>query len=359
MTDHDQQFREGLEPGLARVGVVMIGRNEGQRLCRCLASIPIVGRAVYVDSGSIDGSVDLARSRGFEVVELDTSAPFGAGRARNAGIDLLTGTADDSWGTRPGVVIEFVLVVDGDCELVPGFIEAALETMRREPRIAVVCGRRRERDREASRYHRLCDMEWDTPVGLTEACGGDALLRVSALERVGCYDPAVVAGEEPELCWRLRRAGWNVRRIDCAMTMHDAAMTRFSEWWKRAVRAGYAYADLYARHRYWGREVRSCVFYALLVPILAMATGRAYAALGFAWLVTYLVLYLRVRQHRMARGDIASDAGLYARYCVVAKFAQLVGLTRWSKDRLLGQRSEIIEYKGPAAQSGGAGAVSV
>jgi len=337
----------------------MIGRNEGERLRRCLASIPIVGRAVYVDSGSVDGSVDYARSRGFEVVELDMSAPLSAGRARNAGIDLFTGASDDSWGTRPGVVIAFVLVVDGDCELVPGFLEAALEIMHREPRVAVVCGRRRERDRDASSYNRLCDMEWDTPVGLIDACGGDALLRVSALERVGFYDPSIVAGEEPELCWRLRRAGWNVRRIDCEMTRHDAALTRFSEWWRRAVRAGYAYADLYARHRYWGREVRSILFYALLVPLLAIAPVRTHAALGLAWfIVVYGVLYLRVRRHRLARGDMVDDAALFARYCVVAKFAQLVGLTRWSKDRLLGQRSEIIEYKGPAAQSGGAGAVS-
>jgi hypothetical protein len=142
------------------------------------------------------------------------------------------------------------------------------------------------------------------------------------------------------------------------MTLHDAAMTRFSAWWKRAVRAGYAYADLYARHRYWGREVRSIVFYALLVPLLALATARIHPALSLTWLVAYVALYARVRRHRVAMGDGAADAALYARYCVAAKFAQLVGLTKWSKDRLLGQRSEIIEYKGPAAQSGGAGAVS-
>jgi GT2 family glycosyltransferase len=349
---------EGEQPGLAQVGVVMIGRNEGERLHRCLASIPIVGRAVYVDSGSVDGSADYARARGFEIVELDTSAPLSAGRARNAGIDLLTSSADESWGTRPRVVIEFVLVIDGDCELVPGFLEAALELMHREPQVAVVCGRRRERDREASSYNRLCDMEWDTPVGLTDACGGDALLRLSALERVGFYDPSIIAGEEPELCWRLRRSGWNVRRIDCEMSRHDAAMTRFSEWWKRATRAGYAYADLYARHRYWGREVRSIVFYALFVPILALASTRLHPALALAWLIAYALLYLRVRKHRLLRGDAAAEAALYARYCVIAKFAQLVGLAKWSKHRIFGHRSAIIEYKGPAAQSGGAGAVS-
>jgi GT2 family glycosyltransferase len=337
----------------------MIGRNEGERLRRCLASIPIVGRAVYVDSASSDGSGDYARSRGFEVVELDTSTPMSAGRARNAGIDLLTVVSDEPWAGRSRVTIEFILVVDGDCELVPGFIDAALETMHREPRVAAVCGRRRERHRDATSYNRLCDMEWDTPVGLAEACGGDALLRVSALEKAGWYDPSIVAGEEPELCFRLRRAGWNVRRIDCDMTLHDAAMSRFSAWWRRAMRAGYAYADLYARHRYWGREIRSILFYALLVPLAALLTASLHLAFAGFWLTFYGILFWRARHHRMKKGDLAADASLYARYCILAKFAQLVGVAKWSKDRLSGQRPEIIEYKGPAAQSGGAGAVSV
>ena len=78
------------------VGVVIIGRNEGERLRRCLTSV--VGRGltvVYVDSNSTDGSAGLARAMGADVVELDMSRPFTMGRGRNVGWTT-------AQGTRPG-----------------------------------------------------------------------------------------------------------------------------------------------------------------------------------------------------------------------------------------------------------------
>jgi GT2 family glycosyltransferase len=317
---------------------VAIGRNEGERLQRCLESIPrSIGRTVYVDSGSTDGSVDLARRHGAEVVELDVRTPFTAARARNAGIARASELA--------GGALAFVLVLDGDCELASGFFERALSTMKSDPRVAVVCGRRRERHRDASIYNTLCDMEWDTPVGDAESCGGDALIRMSALREAGGYDDGVIAGEEPELCLRLRGRGWLVRRIDGEMTLHDAAMARFSQWWKRAVRAGHAYAELYARHRYWGHEVRSILVSALAVPTLAFAAAPATGGLSLGLLAVHGLVYRRARTYRTARGDTPKDAALYARFCVVAKFAQLAGMARYVANRALGRRSEIIEYK--------------
>ena len=322
------------------VGFVAIGRNEGERLRRCLQSIPrSIGRTVYVDSGSIDGSIALARGLGAEVVELDTSVPFTAARARNAGIARLL--------EAPGKPVEFFMVLDGDCELVPGFVEAALRVMVENPRMGVVCGRRRERHREASVYNVLCDMEWNTPVGDAEACGGDALVRVAAFREVGGYDGSIMAGEEPELCLRLRRRGFGVRRIDCDMTLHDAAMTRFSEWWRRAVRAGHAYAELYALHRHWGREVRSMLFYGFVVPVIAIAAYPATSGLSLALFAAHALLYLRVARHRRRAGDRPRDAALYARFCVIAKFAQLAGALRYSMNRILRRRAAIIEYKQP------------
>jgi len=368
------------------VGFVAIGRNEGERLRRCLLSIPrSTGRTVYVDSGSVDGSIELARRLGAEVVELDASVPFTAARARNAGIAQLLeaprGDAarsvarDDASNSHPfgcstpsgvpqrlavvrsgsrrlaaapaGDPVEFVLVLDGDCELVPGFVEAALRVMIEETRTAVVCGRRRERHREFSIYNALCDMEWNTPVGDAEACGGDALVRVAAFREVGGYEGSIIAGEEPELCLRLRRHGFGVRRIDCDMTLHDAAMTRFSEWWRRAVRAGHAYAELYALHRHWGREVRSMVFYAFVVPVIAVAAAPATSGLSLALFAAHALLYLRVARHRRRAGDRRRDAALYALFCVIAKFAHLAGALRYAMNRLFRRRAAIIEYKQP------------
>jgi glycosyltransferase involved in cell wall biosynthesis len=100
-----------------RVGAVLIGRNEGARLLRCLASVTGKAvRVVYVDSGSTDGSVAAAAAAGAEVVVLDMAQPFTAARARNAGIERL----------RTGPQLDYIQFVDGDCELQPNWIDTAL-----------------------------------------------------------------------------------------------------------------------------------------------------------------------------------------------------------------------------------------
>ena len=199
-----------------RIAAVAIGRNEGERLRRCLASMQgRVGRIVYVDSGSTDGSLDAAAAAGAQVVSLDLALPFTAARARNEGFALL--------GHEAPAYVQFV---DGDCELQPGWLETASAFLDNHPDVAAVCGRRRERHPGQSLYNRLIDCEWDTPVGETRACGGDVLMRRDAFRAVGGFDPALIAGEEPELCVRLRAAGWRIWRLDAEMTLHDAAITR-------------------------------------------------------------------------------------------------------------------------------------
>ena len=214
--------------------VVAIGRDEGERLRRCLDSLaglrcPIV----YVDSGSRDGSPGLARAMAAEVVELDPGLPFTAGRGRNEGLVR-------ALQLHPG--LELVQFVDGDCELASGWLEHGRDEFRSDDPLAAVCGRVREANREASIYNRLCDMEWDAPPGEARSCGGNAMMRVQAFREVGGFRPGFIAGEEPELCLRLRAAGWRIRRTSDDMVRHDAAMTRFSQWWRRARRAGWAYA---------------------------------------------------------------------------------------------------------------------
>src|SRR6185437_6636133 len=109
--------------------------------------------------------------------------------------------------------------------------------------VGAVCGRRRERFPDRSIYNWLCDREWEGPAGEVRACGGDVMIRSSALKAVGGYRDDVIAGEEPELCVRLRTAGWSIWRLDTEMTLHDAAMMRFNQWWRRTLRAGYAFAQ--------------------------------------------------------------------------------------------------------------------
>jgi GT2 family glycosyltransferase len=334
------------------LGVVAIGRNEGERLRRCLLSLAEVGpdlRAVYVDSGSTDGSVELARSLGVEVVELDMSRPFSAARARNAGFERLKEIAPE---------IAFAMFLDGDCEVAAGWLERARAEMDAKPDAAVVCGRRRELFPEASIYNRLVDLEWDTPVGEANACGGDSLVRAEAFESVGGFDPTAAAGEEPELCQRLRRKGWKVWRIEAEMTRHDLGMTRFRQWWRRQYRSGYngldiltrfpgedrLFADDLIRSRVWGIGWPLVVVGAGLIagliagPLVALIV--AILAAG-----TMPLQILRLAWKVRGRVDGPRTALAYGTLTMLAKWANLAGQIGYTLDRRRGKMARLIEYK--------------
>lgn len=333
---------------MSDLGIVIIGRNEGERLRRCLASA-VAARCpvVYVDSGSSDGSVEVARSMGSEVVELDLSLPFTAARARNAGFARLE-------QSEPGV--EFVQFVDGDCEIVPGWLDTARAVLEQRSDIAVVYGRRRERYRDQTVYNRLADLEWDMPIGEVKACGGDAMILAAAFRRVGGYNPSIIAAEDDELCLRIRGQGWGVLRIDAEMTLHDMAMTRFAQWWRRAVRCGHAYAEGSARYgrtpeRHFVRQLRSTLFWGLLLPLLALTLAWPTRGASLVLLCGYLILYWRTeRYYRFDRRWPAADARLYAAFCVVAKFPQVAGVAKYWLRHIRGKPAQIIEYRGTAVR---------
>lgn len=327
---------------MANVGVVAIGRNEGERLRLCLRSVlPTARTVVYVDSGSADDSVAFAQSLGVHVVELDARTPFTAGRARNAGFERLM---------QVDPAVEHVQFVDGDCEVVAGWVERAVRELEARPDVAVVCGRRRERFPDASIYNRLCDIEWDTPVGEAEACGGDSMMRAAAFRAAGGFDPAVVAGEEPELCVRLRRAGWKVLRVGAEMTLHDAAMTRFGQWWKRAVRTGHAYEQGAARHgrspeRHWARERRRLWAWGFLVPFAALAAAWPTWGLSLLLLLLYPAQAARIYRRARRRPLPRRDAAAFAASCVLSKLPEWLGACKYRLRRLAGGPATIIEYK--------------
>jgi GT2 family glycosyltransferase len=313
-----------------RVDAVVIGRNEGARLAVCLDSLrPQVRRVIYVDSGSTDDSLTTARARGAEVVALDMSVPFTAARARNAGLAALAADAPD-----------FVQLVDGDCEVRADWVSTALRAMADHPRAVVVCGRRRERYPDATIYNRLCDAEWDTPVGEALACGGDALMRYSAVQAVGGYDPTLIAGEEPDLCLRLRRAGGEVWRIDAEMTLHDAAMTRFGQWWQRSRRAGHAFAEgawRYGRapEKHWLRETRRALIWGAGVPVVALVAGLIHPA-GLLLLLAWPLQMARLAPRMGWRT---------AFFTVLGKLPEAQGALGFYLGRLIGRRRGLIEYK--------------
>ena len=350
---------------MADVGVIAIGRNEGERLRRCLASV--LGRGwpvVYVDSDSTDGSADLARSTGADVVALDMSLPFSAARARNAGFERLLRIA-------PGV--KFVQFVDGDCEVVDGWIDRGRRDLEDRNDVAVVCGRRRERFADASIYNRLADLEWDTLVGETVSSGGDAMMRVEVFRAVGGFDPSVAAGEEPELCQRIREKGWKVFRVDAEMTLHDSAMLSFGQWWRRAVRSGYGAADVatrFGQHGLFVRQMRSARFWAVewtalvaimfVLGVINYLTPPFRAPLGYAlrWSFFYAAVVaaalplqvIRVAVRVRKRAPDWRTALAYGVLTMIGKWANWLGQVRYQRDRRAGNNTRLIDYKAARPQ---------
>ena len=336
-----------ITPDASRVDAVVIGRNEGARLIACLASLRgQVGRIIYVDSGSTDGSIDAARDAGAEVIALDMALPFSAARARNAGLQALTGD--------PPALVQFI---DGDCSLQPGWLPRAASFMQENPDIAVICGRRRELFPQASIYNLLCDWEWDTPIGEAAACGGDALIRHDALAAIGGYRDDVIAAEDDEMCQRLRAAGWRIWRLDEEMTLHDAAITRLSQFWRRAVRAGHGFSQLGALHAgYFLAECRRALFWAVLLPAAALVIGLAFSpALGVLGAAALYGASIARTAMRLQRAGFAPGQALHASaLLMLSKFANLRGMALYHWRRLRGASATIIEYK-TGARAGSAG----
>jgi len=254
---------------------------------------------------------------------------FSAARARNAGLQSVP----------QGV--EFIQFLDGDCALRAGWITRARRFLQDNPQAAVVCGRRRERFPEASVYNALIDAEWDTPIGQAKACGGDALMRRDALAAVGGYRDSLIAGEEPELCVRLRAAGWQVWRLDAEMTWHDAAITGFGQWWQRSRRAGHAFAEGAHLHgappeRHWVVESRRGVLWGLVLPLLILLLTLGVTPWALVLVLAYPAQIVRLAQ----RGSWP-----WAFFTMLGKFPEALGAVQFHTARLTGRHKRLIEYK--------------
>lgn len=319
-------------------GVVLIGRNEGERLRRSLESaLKLTPRVVYADSASTDGSVELARSMGALAVQLDSSKPLNAARGRNAGFEALRQNHSEC---------RFVQFLDGDCRLVEGWPRTAIDFLNAQEKAAVVCGRRFEAFPDASFYNRLADEEWNTPVGQADACGGDAMMRVDALAAIGGFDDTLMACEEAEMTARLRERGWQVWRLDANMSEHDAAIFRFGQWWRRTVRSGYGYAHSWRRTQHlprpvYGGRLKSAFTWIIGIPLavvlLAVLLGRPTVLLALPLIYALQILRIALRRERLTAHGLRASAMM-----MIAKLPEVIGAAQFF---LQPRPRHSIEYK--------------
>ncbi len=328
------------------LSVVIIGRNEGLRLERCLRSVREMKNpggeveVIYVDSASTDNSIQLAGSFGARVLSVNPPRPTAA-IGRNAG-----------WRAASASI---VLFLDGDTILHPEFVLSSLPAFK-DSSVVAVWGHRREIHPEQSWYNRILDLDWIYKPGLTEFCGGDVLFRRSALVEVDGYDEGLIAGEEPEMCRRLRGKGYQILHVDCPMTGHDLAMTRFAQYWKRATRAGYAYAEVSERFRgsglpFWEEDASRNRSRAQQV-LWIFAAGILASAVLLNWLPFVLMVCfffaLSARSAFKARWKSKSIPTLMA-YGFHSHFQQIpiyIGQRQYQADKRKGRVRGLIEYKG-------------
>ena len=330
------------------IAVVIIGRNEGERLRVCLSSVLAMNypreliEVLYVDSSSTDSSVALARSLGVKTIVLE--GPTTAARGRNAG-----------WTQTEA---PFVLFLDGDTLLNPNFVASAVKHFHdpkyTEP-LAGVYGNRRETHTADSIYNAIFDLDWNAGTGYSLFFGGDALVRREALAAVGGYNPLLIAGEEPDLCRRMRGLGYRILHVDEPMTLHDLAMFTFTQYWRRSIRTGYAYAEISTKYAktndpLWSAESRSNTIRGLFWwwgPILAIVVSILFHSIApFAFfLAVAFILFARTAAKVMNRTHDLKLLLAYSLHSHLQQVPILFGQIRFHKQRRRGGNAAIIEYK--------------
>jgi GT2 family glycosyltransferase len=335
-------------PSKARVGVVLIGRNEAQRLVRVVAAAcEQADYVVYVDSNSTDDSRELAASLGATVVHL-AKGPYTPSRGRQVGFEEILRQRPD---------LAYVQFVDGDCMLMPGWIDRAYQYLEAHPAVGAVFGRRREENCARSFYSRLMDIDWDHPAGEAANFGGDSLVRVEAVQQAGGWSANTINAEDIDLSFRIRAQGWTIVRLAEEMTRHDVRMSRFAEYWRRSVRAGYGFAEVGWRYRHGPgklllRRMASAVLYGFLLPVLAVVFAfvwwPASALIGVLYARSIAVMALWARR----RGASWRTSLAYAGLNMVCKVAAFLGVARYVRDRAVGKAQpsdHLIVYRKPAA----------
>jgi len=334
------------------IGVVVIGRNEGERLVNCLKSllrqncekIPII----YVDSGSSDGSCEKAQELGVEVVNLDLSTPFTAARARNAGFTKLR-------ENHPEVIA--VQFLDGDCEMLEGWLSSTAKTIEENPDVVAVCGFREERYPEKSVYNRICNVEWQMgKIGEILNFGGDVMIRAETLAAIGGYNEKVIAAEDDEVSIRLRQTGGKIVRLAGIRVIHDANMHNAKQWWQRAKRSGYGFAQVAYLHgkspeQKFLKELRRTWLWGMIVPVIAIALVVVSHGLSLLLFLRYPLTAIKVIYQSHKQGFTWKDSLAWGISCSLSAFPAVLGTIRFYWDLLNKKQHTIIEYKTARAAS--------
>lgn len=257
--------REGYLPAARQaslLSVVVKCYNEQDKIAACLESALAVTRGlgaeiIVADALSTDGTVDIARRYPVRIVQMAHPTDRGCGATAQMGQQFARG--------------EFLLLVDGDMELLPDFLPVALATMEDDPRLACVGGHHvemsnavefRERRRRSAKY---------TEPTAARRLGGSALYRMAAIRDVGYFmNRNLYCSEELELGQRLRARGWRLKYLPVNAARHygyeTPPMTLLRRRWRSRYFDGYGQLLRSSWSQpYFGETLRVCGLYLLVI----------------------------------------------------------------------------------------------
>jgi len=312
------------------ISIIVIGLNEEKNLKECLSSIfesSLGGdeklEIVYVDSGSIDNSIAIAKSfYNVKVISLQDSPPSAA-KGRNLGASITKG--------------DYIQFVDGDSALDKNWIKMALQALELDQSKGVVFGAIEEVDNKNTIYSKVCRFDWYTPPGDYRLCGGNAMWRRDIFIKAGGFDSTLSAGEEPDLCYKVRQNGHRIVCLDAPMVKHDLDMNSFKEYWLRSIRSGYAYSVIAMRfmnmeEKLWLKEtIRN--FLDPLLWVIIILSGFSIGWLASLSLLFAFISYriIRIIKNVQQRTTSLTDALLYGLHIQFSRLplalGQIKGLT--------------------------------
>lgn len=264
---------KGFVPGLTTIVVKTL--NEERNIERTLNSIAVAAEGldleiIVADSLSTDRTAALAWQLGATVVQLKSAAD------RSCGVGAQLGFVEAAG--------EYIMILDGDMELVPGFLQRSLSLLMSRPDLAGVGGQLQEMNTQNRVFiNRLERNSSLRAVGPVDRLDGGGLYRAAAIHDVGYFTHrGLHSCEELELGCRLSAAGWRLWRIEAPSVRHlGHSLPRYSLLWRR-VKSRYVLGP--------GELIRSALGRPWIGRV--MSAYRAYLAMPVIWLMFFLAIML-------------------------------------------------------------------
>jgi GT2 family glycosyltransferase len=272
------------------LAVIIVSTSEAHWLRSCLPTVFAAARelscdVVVVDNGGGDGTRELVE-REFPLARVVDSDNHGFAHANNRALmtvdaryvlflnpdtEIVEGTLEDLVGRldgSPEVGLAGCLQIGPGGEIhatmrrFPTAIRVLMEALGSE-RWPVHASWTGQRKLELADYTREFDLDWTT--------GSFMLVRREALESAGWLDERLfLYSDDPDLAWRIKRAGWVVRHMPQVVIVHHAGKMG----WSVRGYAQYAYASRIYFHKHLGALHRGAA-------VAAAAAGYGLRALVF------------------------------------------------------------------------------